>query len=843
MAKLGISTGTIPDDGTGDSLLDGAIKINSNFSELYTLLGDGTTLTSGIVTSIVAGSNITVSGSTGQVTVNADSPKNWETTAAGIHTLSNVGIGTTNPTSKLTVTGSGLFTGVVTATSFSGSGSNLTGIVTGITAGANITVLESPSGNFIITSTSSGSAGAGGTWAVTTVGIHTLKNVGIGTTNPTSALTVKGNTSLETLNVSGVSTFPINVAVGVDFTHQGGGIGKFRISGDGVYGNGRIGYYDSSNNLTAAWDSYPPTGSIDIYNYTNSGTQNITISAGSSVVLQHGGTNTKLQTLGTGVTITGTTFTNQLSVSGISTLGNTVVGGATTQLIVSGDARVTGILTVGTASITLNGSTNQLLVGTGVTIYGNTGIVSATKFYGDGSSITGVIAAGVGITVRDGGGDLGSAEVIDFGDNLTVSFSSGIATVTGSAGGGGSSQWVTTAAGIHTLSNVGIGTTNPTSPLTVKGNTSLETLSVSGVSTFNGITYFTGGSRDISISANGVMTFADWQVGNANMIRMGDSNDLNIYHDGTKSIISETGTGNLEVKTSKLDIISSDSEYMAEFVTDGAVNLYYDSSKKFETLGTGVTVTGTTFTDQLSVSGVSTFGGTINANNVGAGISVKLSNSVPTYLEMLGVGDYNATIKNIYNGDSSILIHSGAVELRSGGINNYSVFNGTINGTGQLMYRSAAKLSSLIDGVQVYGTTFTDELSVSGVSTFSGAVGIGTTNPITQLQVGRSGTQSGFGTFSASVGVSTTIDTFETSFLTAEYTVHIGYGTYIQAQKVLVMNNGSTAYSQEYAIMYEPSQIVSVGATVSGANVLLQVTPQTGVTGLTTYRFVRNSLI
>ena len=49
-----------------------------------------------------------------------------------------------------------------------------------------------------------------------------------------------------------------------------------------------------------------------------------------------------------------------------------------------------------------------------------------------------------------------------------------------------SSQWVTTASGIHTLSNVGVGTTNPTSALTVKGDTSLETLSVSDVSIFSG---------------------------------------------------------------------------------------------------------------------------------------------------------------------------------------------------------------------------------------------------------------------------------------------------------------------------------------------------------------------
>ena len=33
-------------------------------------------------------------------------------------------------------------------------------------------------------------------------------------------------------------------------------------------------------------------------------------------------------------------------------------------------------------------------------------------------------------------------------------------------------------------------------------------------------------------------------------------------------------------------------ENMAEFITDGAVKLYYDSVKKFETTSTGVSVTG-----------------------------------------------------------------------------------------------------------------------------------------------------------------------------------------------------------------------------------------------------------
>jgi len=74
--------------------------------------------------------------------------------------------------------------------------------------------------------------------------------------------------------------------------------------------------------------------------------------------------------------------------------------------------------------------------------------------------------------VRDDGTLVGTASSIDFGANLSVSaLSAGIVTVTGSGGGGSgiSTQWVTTNAGIHTLSNVGIGTTNPQTKLEIGG--------------------------------------------------------------------------------------------------------------------------------------------------------------------------------------------------------------------------------------------------------------------------------------------------------------------------------------------------------------------------------------
>ena len=47
MAIQTIGIGTVADDGTGDSLRAGD-KINDNFNEIYTALGDGSTFTSAI---------------------------------------------------------------------------------------------------------------------------------------------------------------------------------------------------------------------------------------------------------------------------------------------------------------------------------------------------------------------------------------------------------------------------------------------------------------------------------------------------------------------------------------------------------------------------------------------------------------------------------------------------------------------------------------------------------------------------------------------------------------------------------------------------------------------------
>jgi len=57
MAKQTINIGSAPNDGTGSTIRDGGILINDNFNEIYTTLGNGTTLDSGFITGKQEGAN------------------------------------------------------------------------------------------------------------------------------------------------------------------------------------------------------------------------------------------------------------------------------------------------------------------------------------------------------------------------------------------------------------------------------------------------------------------------------------------------------------------------------------------------------------------------------------------------------------------------------------------------------------------------------------------------------------------------------------------------------------------------------------------------------------------
>jgi hypothetical protein len=335
-------------------------------------------------------------------------------------------------------------------------------------------------------------------------------------------------------------------------------------------------------------------------NFVGSSVTSIGTGAGVTVIISSGlGTDTNIET------------------TGIITASKVRVGSATTfveDLVVQGNARITGILTIGTASITIDGNSNTLTV-PNLVVTNNT---------------TGVIASGVAVTIRDSGSNIGDASVLDFGDNLSVSFSAGIATITGAASAGAGGTWSSNSVGIYTSRNVGIGTTNPTSALTVKGNTSLETLSVSGVSTFSG-----------NVSFGSSALFGDTQ-----RIILGSDSDLEIFHNGTVAGYIRNYTGNLAIQSPGEIEVSSLTRYYARFTESFGALLYDNNNQiRLQTLGAGVTVTGTTFTNQLNVSGVSTLssnvsvGGTIS---IDGGVTLETNN-----VTIVGTSGTTGEIKQI----------------------------------------------------------------------------------------------------------------------------------------------------------------------------------------------------
>ncbi len=74
----------------------------------------------------------------------------------------------------------------------------------------------------------------------------------------------------------------------------------------------------------------------------------------------------------------------------------------------------------------------------------------------------------------------------------------------------------------------------------------------------------------------------------------GAGSDLQIYHDGSNSIIDEAGTGGLKINANNSLVIGKygGSESMAVFDTDGAVYLYHDNAAKIATTSSGVDITG-----------------------------------------------------------------------------------------------------------------------------------------------------------------------------------------------------------------------------------------------------------
>ena len=108
-----------------------------------------------------------------------------------------------------------------------------------------------------------------------------------------------------------------------------------------------------------------------------------------------------------------------------------------------------------------------------------------------------------------------------------------------------------------------------------------------GITTFSGsATWFKGltANKDMYWSkSSGSLIFKD----NAAAL-FGDGSDLQIYHDSSFSRIKDTGTNALIIQSGEIRLQNeAANETMAIFISDGASELYYNNSKKFETFTAG----------------------------------------------------------------------------------------------------------------------------------------------------------------------------------------------------------------------------------------------------------------
>ena len=95
--------------------------------------------------------------------------------------------------------------------------------------------------------------------------------------------------------------------------------------------------------------------------------------------------------------------------------------------------------------------------------------------------------------------------------------------------------------------------------------------------------------------AGGTMTGTNGVVFPDNFyLNLGTSSDFEIYHDGNNSYLKDQGTGELILASNGtgIKLEKTTGEKMIHALTDGAVELYFNSVKKFETTLLGATVTG-----------------------------------------------------------------------------------------------------------------------------------------------------------------------------------------------------------------------------------------------------------
>tara|TARA_Y100001970_G_scaffold220094_1_gene270241 strand:- start:2051 stop:3349 length:1299 start_codon:yes stop_codon:yes gene_type:complete len=201
------------------------------------------------------------------------------------------------------------------------------------------------------------------------------------------------------------------------------------------------------------------------------------------------------------------------------------------------------------------------------------------------------------------------------------------------------------------------------------------------------------GVKKFETNASGVVVTGKVDITNGHLYlddnyaaRFGTGEDLLIYHDGSQSIINDS-SDELQVRSDQIKLMtaSGKNEYYLIGNEDGAVELYYDNSKKFETTSTGVSCPGI-----LQMGTSSSY--------------IDLPDNASLYC---GTGDdlriyHTGTDSRIVNTTGDLKIRSQSLKLETTDAQEY--LRCTADGDVKLFYDNVQKLITTSTGVTVSGT-------------------------------------------------------------------------------------------------------------------------------------------
>ena len=217
------------------------------------------------------------------------------------------------------------------------------------------------------------------------------------------------------------------------------------------------------------------------------------------------------------------------------------------------------------------------------------------------------------------------------------------------------------------------------------------------------------GSKKLNTHTDGVEILGKLYMADSKNIELGNSQDLKIYHDGTNNWI-KSATGQLKLETvDSIQFFGNNSETLAQFSKDGAVQLYYDNSKKFETFANGIKL----YDTQGDLIGEG-FDGGFNFTSLVYVNELRLMDS-----EKIQLGD-GLDLQIYHNGTENIIAtnNSAVLQIRCNGTEKGIEVNP--NGNVELYYNNSKKLETTAGGTIVTGT-----LNTTGTITGGGHIKTG----------------------------------------------------------------------------------------------------------------------